>query len=244
MIDYWLGGSHNFEIDRQLADQVSRNFPLTTQLVREARSLVKRGVHYYCARGIRLLIDFGSSLPTCDNTHLVAHALDPNIKVIYSDIDPITAAYGQDLLSGNPNAIYLQADATDPHVVLDSPLTHKLVGQERRVGFIFLTLAHLLTDDQLRASWRALYNWAAPGSYLMVSVPSEQWDLDPDLMAIRDFYRRANIFGNFRTQAQLMELISPWRLTDEGIVTNSDWGAPPSQAQAQRVMGYSMMLYK
>ena len=27
MYDYWLGGNHNFEVDRQAADQVSKTVP-------------------------------------------------------------------------------------------------------------------------------------------------------------------------------------------------------------------------
>jgi hypothetical protein len=92
MNDYWLGGDHNFEIDRHLADQITSKFPLIRQLTQEARALVRTTVGYFHTHGIRAIIDFGSSLPTCDNTHLIARELDPSIKVVYSDIDPITAA--------------------------------------------------------------------------------------------------------------------------------------------------------
>ena len=242
-IDYWLGGTHNFEIDRQFADQVSRQFPIAKQMAEDNRALVKRAVPFFYARGIRALIDYGASLPTCENTHLVAHALDPSIKVVYSDIDSITVAYAQDLLSGNPNAIYLQCDAAKPREVLDSPLTRKLLGDERRIGFIFLGLAHLLTDDILRSAWRELYDWAAPGSYMIVSTPSEQWDTDPALIAIRDFYRRANIYSTFRTPAQFKEVMPPWQLTEEGIRVNAEWGLPLTE-RASSVYTYSMMLFK
>lgn len=243
-IDYWLGGTHNFEIDRQFADQVSRQYPLARQMTEDNRALVKRAVPFFNAHGIRALIDFGSSLPTCENTHIVAHALDPNIKVVYSDIDPITVAYAQDLLSGNPNAIYLQCDAARPHEVLDSPLTRRLLGDERRVGFIFLGLAHLLKDEQLRPAWRELYDWAAPGSYMMVNVPSEHWDNDPAMSAIRDSYRRANIYASFRTPTQLEEIMTPWQLTEEGIRVNAQWGLPPSENVSLSVTTYSMMLFR
>jgi hypothetical protein len=242
-IDYWLGGTHNFEIDRQFADQVSRQYPLARQMVEDNRALVKRAVPFFYAHGLRAFIDFGASLPTCENTHLVAHALDPNIKVVYSDIDPITVAYAQELLSGDPNAIYLQCDAASPHEVLDSPLTRRLLGDERRIGFIFLGLAHLLTDDKLRATWRELYDWAASGSYMIVSAPSEHWDTDPALSAIRDSYRRANIHSTFRTPAQFKEIMPLWQLTEEGIRANARWGLPPTE-DVPSVNSYSMMLYK
>ena len=237
MLDYWLGGTHNFEIDRQLAEQVSKNFPVVKPLTEESRQLVTLCVKEYYACGIRALIDFGSSLPTCDNTHIVAHKLDSEIRVVYSDIDPITVAYGQDLLQNERNVIFLQADAVDPHNVLDAPLTRELLGNERRVGFLYLSLAHTMNDDQVRASWRALYDWAAPGSQLAVSVASDNWNYEPDLVAVTESYRRANIQSYFRTPAQLAELIKPWKLSAEGVLPSTEWNITRSE-KPTRVVAY------
>jgi hypothetical protein len=243
MVDYWLGGNHNFEIDRQLADQVTRTLPIVQQQTQDARRMVDVSVQYFFKRGIRALIDFGAGLPTCDNTHIVAHELDPETKVVYSDIDPITVAYAQDLLRGEANVIYLQADATTPQLVLDSPLTRELLGDERRVGLIYLSLGHMMSDEQVRSSWQALYDWAAPGSYLAVSIASENWPNEPDLAAVVDSYRRSNLIGHFRTPAQLQDLVQPWKMTEEGIQPNTVW-ALPNSAVAPRKTSYFMIAYK
>ena len=243
MIDYWLGGSHNFEIDRQLADQVSRTLPIVPQQTYDGRRLVGVSVQYFFSRGTRTLIDFGAGLPTCDNTHIVAHKLDPEAKVVYSDIDPITVAYAEDLLRGEANVIYLQADAATPHVVLDSPLTSELLGDERRVGFVYLSLAHQLSDEQVRSSWQSLYDWAAPGSYLAVSTVSENWPDEPDLAAVLESYRRSNLTAYFRTPTQLQELLQPWKLTEEGIQPNTAWPLP-NPAVPHRLISYFMIAYK
>jgi len=243
MIDYWLGGNHNFEVDRQLADQVARQNPLPKQMAQDGRDLTKRCVPYFYARGIRVVIDFGAGLPTCGNTHLIAHALDPKIQVVYSDIDPVTSAYGQEILSANPNAIYFQGDAANPRAILDAPEVCAFLGDERRVGIIHHSLVQMLSDDQVRASWQALYNWVAPGSFLSVSGLSDEWGTDPELIESTKVYARANIFVQFRSRAQYTQLIAPWRLTAEGIVDNFSWGLsqPP---QLPYVYAYSMMLYK
>jgi hypothetical protein len=244
MLDYWLGGSHNFEIDRQLADQVTGRFPILKQTVPETRHLVKRGIEYFFSNGIRTVLDFGSALPTCDNTHLVAEKLDPNFKVVYSDIDPITVAYGQEILQGNPHVIYVQCDAANPRALFDSPQVHELIGDERRVGIIFLNLAHAMNDDQIRESWRSLYEWAAPGSFLFVSNASENWNTDPNLIAVREVYGRANLTGYFRSPAEIRALANPWRETPEGIVNQPTWHNPqPSVASAQ-TLGYAAMFSK
>ncbi len=241
VLDFWLGGSHNFEIDRQLAEQVSKSFPVVVQVAKDSRAMVRRCVEHFYAHGIRTIFDFGASLPTAENTHIVASDISPDIKVVYSDIDSVTVAYAQDLLRVNPNAIYLQADAATPHAVLDSPLTARLIGDDRRVGIVFLNLALLLTDDGLRQSWRALYDWAAPGSYLAVSAPNPTWESDPQLMPVRESYRRANIIVRFRSPEETLQLASPWQLTEEGIATNTAWPLPPSDPTV-RAIGYSMML--
>ncbi len=242
MLDYWLGGSHNFEIDRLLADQVAKKFPLAIQLTHEARMLVGRGVEYFHARGIRTIIDFGSALPTCDNTHQVAALVDPTIKVVYSDIDQVTVAYGRQLIEGNPSVIYLQCDAAEPRALLDSPVTRAFLDAERRVGFIFFNLAHAMSDDKVRASWRALYDWAAPGSLLFTNNVSEHWNTDPDLIEIRQIYSSANLDGYFRSPAELRDLAQPWQITPEGIRSSSVWLDP--HAPLSRVYSYVMMLSK
>ncbi len=243
MLDYWLGGNHNFEIDRQMARQIEKLFPFVVTTSRESRALVGRCVEFFHAQNLGTLVDFGSSLPTCQNTHEVAHALDPNIRVVYSDIDPITVAYAQDLLRGNVNVLYLHADATNPQDVLENPLTKQLIGDEHRVGIVFLNLPHVLSDEAVRASWRALYDWAAPGSYLALSFSGEAWDTEPDLIATARSYRSANLPFYPRTPAQVLELVGGWRVTQDGFKPNASWGQsnPPPQ---ERMLGYSAMFYK
>lgn len=242
MLDYWLDGNHNFETDRLLADQVSKKFPLVKQLTFETRALVGRGVEYFHARGIYSIIDFGSALPTCNNTHQMAALLDPRIKVVYSDIDPVTVAYGQQLVEGNPSAIYLQCDATAPNSLLDSPLVREFLNAERRVGFLFLNLAHSMNDDKVRAAWQALYAWAAPGSLLFTNNVSENWKTDPDLIEVAGIYGSANLPGFFRNPAELRNLAQPWQVTPEGILRHTLWLDP--HAPVSRLYMYAMMLSK
>lgn len=243
MLDYWLGGNHNFEIDRQLAEQVAKSFPIVKEAAEEARMQVTLCVREFHAHGINTFIDFGAGLPTCDNTHIVAHELDKGAKVVYSDIDPLTVAYGQELIRDIPNVIFLQADAANPRTVLESPVTLELLGDERRVGFIFLNLAHLLSDDQIRSAWQAMYKWAAPGSYLAISTASELWETEPDMVAVSESYRKANISSYFRTPAQLTELIQPWKLTEAGIIPSTAWNMP-RKTTPNRVIAYLATAYK
>jgi hypothetical protein len=244
MIDYWLGGTHNFEIDRRLATQVLETMPLMQGVAIQARSLIQRVVPYLHARGIRTLFDFGAALPTCENTHLVAQALDPSFKIIYSDIDPVTVAYGTELLSGQPGVIYLQCNVADPLPVLTSPATLQLIGSERRVGILMLTLTHLLSDDEVQHAMRTLYDWATPDSYLMTSQSSEHWNSDPALLPTTSAYRGSGVKAFNRTPDEILRLCRPWQLTEEGIAYNSSWGLPNTHDTPSPIIGYSMMWRK
>jgi hypothetical protein len=242
MIDYWLGGTHNFEVDRQLADQLEKQFPLMRRFCQDDRGLTGRCVNYFYQQGLRTILDFGSSLPTCGNTPLVARSLDPQIKVVCSDLDPITVVYGKEILADVPNTLYVACDAATPRALLDAPEVRAFIGDERRVGVVFNALPHLMTDEQIRAAWHTLYDWVAPGSYLSVSAPCAGWLDYPETARIIEMYKHSGLLVNLRTREQYAALVPPWRLTAEGIADNQAWGLPPQSDQ--RVFFYSMMLFK
>ncbi len=244
MLDYWLGGKHNFEIDRQLADQVSQRFPLLPEMARKTRAVMGRTVQWLYDQGIHTFIDFGSSLPTCGNTHLVAHAIDPQLRVIYSDIDPIIVAYGQELLAGDPCVLYVQADAAQPQQLLEHPDAQLLLNGERRAGLLFVSLEHLLPDDVLRTAWRTLYDWVAPDSYLFVYGPSVRWNSDPDLLAINQMYARADVKSYYRTTEQLCEMAQPWQpLPDTDYTAFNVWDTS-NPTIGKRLLNFSIMFHK
>ena len=242
--DYWLGGTHNFEIDRQFGDRIIAQWPLTLEQVKAERGRIKRIVESFYAQGIRAIVDFGSGLPTCENTHIVAHQIDPEIRVVYCDIDPVTAAYGQEILGSEANVAFLQGDAGTPLTTLNAPETLALFGENRLVGFSFLTLAHMMTDEQLISSWRTLYDWAAPGSRLAATIPSKLWETEPYMNRIVQSYRRANLTSQYRTIPEIEKLISPWKLSPEGIHEVNPTAIPDGDTTKMVNLTYFMNLYK
>jgi hypothetical protein len=83
------------------------------------------------SEGYTRFIDFASGLPTVDHIHQVAPA---GTKVIYSDVDPVTVAYGQELIKDNPNVRYIACPAQKPEELLNSPMVTQLFGKERKVA--------------------------------------------------------------------------------------------------------------
>ncbi len=245
IIDYWLGGVHNFEIDRQMGDQVCQTLPIVPEWQRASRVTLGRAVRYMIEDlGLQTIIDFGSGLPTCNNTHTLAANVAPDVKVLYSDIDPLTTAYGQQLLAGNCNSLYVQGDAQNPSSVLESETSRAFLAGEHRVGIIFMALGHIMPDDHLARAARELYAWAAPGSCWWLTNAPHQWETDPSLFPVIEHYRRARMPSWLRTSEQILDLIQPWQAHQNSVTFNFQWGLPSPDLNPPTIYSVETMVYR
>src|SRR3954467_11696204 len=121
MYDYFLGGSHNFAVDREAAKAVEKIYPGMTGTARANRNFLRRAVRYLCDQGIDQFLDLGSGIPTVGNVHEIAQHANPGARVVYVDVDPVAVAHSIALLAGNPLAIAVQADLRDADAVLADP---------------------------------------------------------------------------------------------------------------------------
>jgi hypothetical protein len=101
MYDYYLGGSHNFRVDREVADQVIGALPDLPRLAQANRAFLHRAVRYCLDMGIRQFLDIGSGIPTVGNVHEIAQRLDPTARVVGRHPQP---------LRGTPDARLHPAD--------------------------------------------------------------------------------------------------------------------------------------
>src|SRR5919206_1684057 len=83
MYDYYLGGSHNFEIDRKMAEQAIAMWPDLPLIMRANRAFLRRAVNYLVSQGITQFLDIGSGIPTVGNVHEVAQQANPRAAVVY-----------------------------------------------------------------------------------------------------------------------------------------------------------------
>ena len=219
--DYALGGNHNFEVDREAAQQVLKLAPDFPKIVRLIRWFLGEAVRRLLADGYTQFIDFASGLPTVDHIHQVS---PPGTRVIYSDLDPITVAYGRELVKDNPEVHYFHCDAGKPEELLQDEAAHRYIDKERRTAIGMNGIAWFLTDDELGHSLRVLYDWAPKGARLFISDS----DSDPKKQspALKEGSKLYNSFHQpfySRTRATLMELASPWKLRHPGFLPLEDW---------------------
>ncbi len=217
--DFLLGGSHNFEVDRQAAQAVLQAAPFFSEFAHIIRWFLGEAVRRLSAEGFCFFLDFASGLPTIDHIHQVAA---PGTKVIYSDIDPITVAYGQELVRDNPNVRYVKADAGKAEELLESPVVSGVFGAERTVAIGFNGISWFLPDDEVAHSLQRLHDWAAPGSKLFLSHFNATGSIE-DMKKLMDLYEKFGQPGYPKSTERLIELVGSWKVLDPGIQPLETW---------------------
>jgi hypothetical protein len=223
--DYVLGGTHNFEVDRLAAQQILKIVPDFPEIARIIRWFLGEAVRLLAADGFTLFVDFASGLPTIDHIHKITPA---GTKVIYSDIDPVTVAYGQEIIKDVPGARYVACEAGRPEALLDSPVVRDLFGTSRRVAVGFNGIAYFLPDEQITHALQSLHAWAAPGSRLFL-CDFDFTDPTPEIERGMQMYARMGQPVFFRPLAKLQEMVKPWR-TVRGFSSPHEWLGIPLPA--------------
>ncbi|MEU6017443.1 SAM-dependent methyltransferase [Streptomyces sp. NPDC047515] len=119
--NYFVGGKDNYEVDREIGDQIKALFPGLVDVAVAGRQFLHRSVsHLVEERGIRQFLDIGTGLPTADNTHEVAQGIAPDARIVYVDNDPLVLAHARTLLTSTPEGVtdYIDADLYDPDAIL------------------------------------------------------------------------------------------------------------------------------
>jgi hypothetical protein len=216
--DFVLGGNHNFEVDRLAAQEVLKIVPEFPENARVIRWFLGEAVRLVAADGFTQFIDFASGLPTIDHIHQITPA---GTKVIYSDIDPVTVAYGQEIIKEVPNARYVVCDAGKPENLLNSPIVSELFGSSRRVAIGFNGIAFFLRDEQISHAMKTLHAWAEKGSRLFL-CDFDYTNPSPEVVAGMKLYEKMGQPVNFRTVAELQSLVAPWQI-GKGFHRAEEW---------------------
>src|SRR5262245_52028145 len=168
--DYLLGGVHNFPADREVAQRVIDALPHVREGARANRAFLGRAVRYLAEQGIDQFIDIGSGIPTQGNVHEIAHAVLPQARVVYVDIDPLAVAESLDLLAQDDRATAVRADLREPDAILAHPGLRAVVDLDRPVGLLLFAVLHFVTDDDVAYEVvERLKRELVPGSYFAAS---------------------------------------------------------------------------
>jgi hypothetical protein len=240
--DYYLGGSHNFAADREMARQAIALWPELPQIMQANRAFLRRAVRYLISQGITQFLDVGSGIPTVGNVHQVAQAVLPEARVLYVDVDPVAVAHSRAILSGNDRADIVHADLSDVDGIRDDPRTMRLLDLSQPIGVLMVAMLHFVPDEVNPAKIVARYReFMAPGSFLVLTHASHEGR--PDQAGSHTaLYRRTTTPMTMRSRAQIEALFSEFAIVPPGVVFLPLW-RPESPADVddrpERFTGYA-----
>jgi len=232
--DYWLGGKDNFPADRAMGDAIAEQVPTIRTQVRAQRAFLGRTVRYLAGEaGIRQFLDVGTGIPTAGNVHDVAQALAPESRVLYVDNDPIVLVHAQALMPSTPQGqlAFILADLRQPEAILADPALAETLDLTQPVGLVLIGIMHHLRDDNdPRGIVKTLVDALAPGSYLVLSQTTP--DFDPEAMrGLAAVSEQGGIPNVPRTLAETEPFFAGLELVKPGLVPIVAWRPDPGTQQ-------------
>jgi SAM-dependent methyltransferase len=231
--DYFLGGSHNFEVDREAARVALKALPGIPKIGQANRAVMRRAVRFALDRGITQFLDIGSGIPTFGNVHEVAQADHPGARVVYVDNDPVAVAHSRAVLKGNEDTTIAAADLRDPRSILDNPETGRLLDLSQPVALMLVAVVHFLNDDDHPAEVIAtLRDALAPGSVMVITHATlENGPTPAGQRGVQQVYQRTTTPLLMRTADELEPFFDGFEIVDPGIVPLPYWrpDTPPSE---------------
>lgn len=223
--DYLLGGKDNYKADRQVVEMLRTVVPEAPLTGRANRAFGKRAVRYIAEQGIRRFIDLGSGIPTTPpSVHETARAVDPSVRVVYVDFDPIVVAHSEALRSVAPGLTTILADIRQPETILDHPDIQALIDFDEPVGLVIFSVLDVIEDKYDPAEIvRRFRQRMAPGSYLGISHLSAR--SQPDAIAHSHTISKETGFPTviFRTDEEVLRLFEGFALVEPGLVDIREW---------------------
>jgi hypothetical protein len=241
MYDYYLGGRDNYQVDRAAAERVIQEIPEIRHTARANRAFMRRAVRFVVDSGVRQILDIGTGIPTSPNIHEIAHALSPDVRVVYLDNDPIVASHAGARLTGTGNTGFALADVRKPESVLEHPAVRKLIDFDEPVALLLVALLHFVRDEEEPGRIVATLGEALPkGSHFVLSHATT--DFHPDgFPASVKVYEKAAATLNPRSHTEILPYFDGFELLEPGLVQVPLWrpdGPLPSAGELGKIGFY------
>jgi SAM-dependent methyltransferase len=223
--DYWLGGSHNFRADQDVARAMIAVDPNITAMMRANRAFLGRAVRYLAREaGIRQFLDIGSGIPTEQNVHEVAQAVAPGSRVVYVDNDEVAVAHSRLILETDPDVAIIRADLREPGGILADPATQLLLDFTQPVAVLLVAVMHFIPDEARPAQIMAtLRDAVCPGSYLVICHACRDARPDTADSAAALYTSRVPAHLRVRTRDEIAALLDGFTLVEPGLVWIPEW---------------------
>ena len=228
--DAILGGKDNFAADRAVAAQAVKATGDGGKGARLNRAALGRAVQFMCRQGVTQFLDLGSGLPTAQNTHQIAQAVNPAARVVYVDNDPSAYVHGQALLTGDASTVVVLADIREPDKLLarlasankrKEPEVAGFLDFAQPIGLILNAVIHHVLDEEDPYGIVARYKEAlAPGSYLQLT---HFCDSSQEARANEQVLKKSLGRGQIRSREQIARFFDGLDLVEPGLVYLPEW---------------------
>lgn len=224
LYDYFLGGNHNFEVDRIAAERLLQADPTMRVKARANRYFLRRVVRFLAQQGISQFLDIGSGIPTVGNVHEVAQGINPVARIVYVDNDPIAVAHSEALLADNPQVTALQADARQPQQILEHPEVRRVLDFQQPTGILLAAMLHFVTDDvEVYRLVQTIQEAIVPGSFIVISHGTSDNLPRESLEQGQQVYNRSTNPFRVRSYLEIKEFFKGLELVEPGLVWLPQW---------------------
>lgn len=223
--DYLLGGKDNYAPDRALAEAMIEQLPTLPEMTRANRDFLGRAVRYLVdEQGIRQFLDIGSGIPTASNVHQVAQEIEPSVRVVYVDNDPVVLAHSRALLTSAPQGrtTCVDGDARDPRAILDDPAVLATLDRSQPVALMLVSVLMYFPDDEARSIVATLMDALPAGSLLTISHPTVDFDPNAGPQAAAAGASRGIVYHN-RTGQEVERFFDGLNMVEPGVVPMLEW---------------------
>lgn len=224
MYDYYLGGHHNFAVDRQAADAAIAIYPDLPNVMRANRAFLRRALQFFLQQGVTHFLDLGSGIPTVGNLHEITQEVEPAARVVYVDVDPVAVAHSQALLGPNPHVTAIRGDMRRPEEVLEHHDVRRLLDGQQPVAVFLLLMLHFVPDDaDAYYVVQALRDALPADSYLAITHATNE-DIPPETkeQMVR-LYSRTSSPITARSKEQIARFFEGLDLVEPGLVYLPLW---------------------
>lgn len=238
--DWYLGGEHNWAVDREFGKHMLQTWPQARQGSRHNRQFMGRAVRAAMAAGVRQFLDLGSGVPTAGNVHqIVRENLSPGeaASVVYVDHEAVAAAHAQLVLEREDATDWaglVQQDMRRAASVLAADETRRLIDFSQPVCVLMIAVLHFVGPDDYPDEIIRSYLDAFPaGSWLALSHMSYPDDPN-EAEGVQGFAQQYQNTANpvwLRSREEIVPLFDGLRLLDPGVVHLTDWRPDTDPAQ-------------
>jgi hypothetical protein len=225
--DCYLGGTHNFAADREVAAQAVAAMPQLPGIMRANRAFLRRAVRAIARAGVDQFLDLGSGIPTAGTVHEAARQVLPHARVVYVDVDPVAVIHSRRVLACDLHSAVLEANLLDADRILTDPAVTGLLDLTRPVCLLMVAVLHFIPDSSALFDALARYRDAlASGSYLVISHATAE-GRPAQTARVCDLYAKVSQPLVPRDRTGLLQLLGGWELVEPGLSQGTDWRPEP-----------------